>query len=106
MNLIDTMTEREAKELLNDICGSILSMGGAARTHGIIMTNLRNCGRFADQLHAIEREFFMVPGETDEYNPDPDGDVADVCLVNCWGSTTEQYVAQFRNALNVINKKG
>lgn len=58
---------------------------------------IENMKRFAEHLHAIEREFFMVPGEPDEDYPDAEPD--DECLVNCWGSTTEQYVEQFRAAL-------
>lgn len=58
---------------------------------------INNLKGFAEQLHAIEREFFMVPGEPDEDYPDAEPD--DECLVNCWGSTTEQYVEQFRAAL-------
>ncbi|MBS3670157.1 hypothetical protein [Vreelandella boliviensis] len=58
---------------------------------------INNVKGFAEQLHAIEREFFMVPGEPDEDYPDDEPD--DECLVNCWGSTTEQYVEQFRAAL-------
>ena len=59
---------------------------------------IENMKRFAEHLHAIEREFFMVPGEPDEDYPDAEPD--DECLVNCWGSTTEQYVEQFRAALS------
>ncbi|MGO3214807.1 MAG: hypothetical protein ACTIJ4_01755 [Halomonas sp.] len=58
---------------------------------------INNVNGFAEHLHAIEREFFMVPGEPDEDYPDAEPD--DECLVNCWGSTTEQYVEQFRTAL-------
>lgn len=58
---------------------------------------IENMKRFAERLHAIEREFFMVPGEPDEGYPD--AEPGDECLVNCWGSTTEQYVEQFRAAL-------
>lgn len=59
---------------------------------------INNVKRFAEHLHAIERDFFMVPGEPDEDYPDAEPD--DECLVNCWGSTTEQYVEQFRAALS------
>ena len=86
----------DASETLQKIC-SIFRIGIQAQTQSTILANVENCVRFAEQLHAIEREFFMVPGEPDEDYPD-DGPV-DVCLVNCWGSTTERYVEQFREAL-------
>ena len=40
-NLIDAMTEREAKHLLNDICAAF-KIGGAARTYSVVMTNIEN----------------------------------------------------------------
>jgi hypothetical protein len=66
----------------------------------VLMANLSNMKRFAEMLHAVEREFFMVPGEPDEDYPDAEPD--DECLVNSWGSTQEQYIEQFRAALNTI----
>lgn len=86
-------------ETLQKIC-NIFRIGIQAQTQSTILANVENAVRFADQLHAIEREFFMVPGEPDEDYPDDEP--ADVCLVNCWGSTTEQYVEQFRAALKKI----
>ena len=86
----------EATETLQKIC-NIFRIGIQAQTQSTILVNVENAVRFADQLHAIEREFFMVPGEPDEDYPDDEP--ADVCLVNCWGSSTEQYVEQFRAAL-------
>lgn len=61
------------------------------------VTCIENAKRFSDHLSAIEGEFFMVPGEPDEDYPDDEPD--DECLVNRWGSTTEEYVEQFRSAL-------
>lgn len=67
-----------------------------------LKTNVENCKRLADQLHAIEHAFFMVPGEPDEDYPDDEPE--DECLVNSWGSTTEQYVEQFRAALEALKE--
>lgn len=63
------------------------------------VTCIDNAKRFSDHLRAIESEFFMVPGKPDEDYPDDEPD--DECLVNRWGSTTEQYVEQFRKALGL-----
>lgn len=94
----------EATETLQKIC-NIFRIGIQAQTQSTILANVENAVRFADQLHAIEREFFMVPGEPDEDYPDDEP--ADVCLVNCWGSSsTEQYVEQFRKALADIEARG
>ena len=92
----EPVVNSEAVETLQKIC-NIFRIGIQAQTQSTILANVENAVRFADQLHAIEREFFMVPGEPDEDYPDDEP--ADVCLVNCWGSTTELYVEQFRSAL-------
>ncbi|GJL33550.1 hypothetical protein TUM17576_03700 [Enterobacter hormaechei] len=92
----EPVNANEAEETLQKIC-NIFRIGIQAQTQSTILTNVENAVRFAKQLHAIEREFFMVPGEPDEDYPDDEP--ADVCLVNCWGSTTERYVEQFREAL-------
>lgn len=92
----EPVVNSEAVETLQKIC-NIFRIGIQAQTQYTILANVENAVRFADQLHAIEREFFMVPGEPDE--DCPDDEPADVCLVNCWGSTTERYVEQFRAAL-------
>ena len=83
-------------EILSAIC-DLFHIGAEARTKSAILTNIENTIHFADQLDAIEKEFFMVPGEPDEDYPDETP--ADECLVNRWGSTTERYVEQFREAL-------
>ena len=98
-NLVDEMTEQEAKNALNDIF-NIFTIGGKARTPSVLMTNLENIKRFSGYLHAIEREFFMVAGEPDEDYPDDEPD--DVCLVNSWGRDQDQYVSQFKNALDSL----
>lgn len=92
----EPVANSEAAETLHKIC-NIFRIGIQAQTQSTILANVENAVRFADQLHAIEREFFMVPGEPDEDYPEDEP--ADVCLVNCWGATTERYVEQFRAAL-------
>lgn len=94
-----TSVPDEATETLQKIC-NIFRIGIQSQTQSVILANVENVVRFADQLHAIEREFFMVPGEPDEDYPDEEP--ADECLVNRWGSTVEQYVEQFRIALKTI----
>jgi hypothetical protein len=85
-------------QALVDKIADMFSIGSEARkNHGTILVNLKNTMHFADLLHAVEREFFMVPAERDEDYPDEDP--GQVCLVNSWGATTEQYLGQFRDAL-------
>lgn len=59
-----------------------------------ITEGLSNLRRFADTLHAIEREFFTkeVPDEECE------GETAEECPL-CWGMTVEQYVSEFGKCL-------
>jgi len=76
-------------------------IGSQARDIGTLMISIGNVIRFADYLHAIERESFMVPGEP--YDDYPDDQPADECLLNCWGSTQEQYIEQFRAAIPHLN---
>ena len=75
----------------------MFGIGAMARNIGTLTTSIRNVLHFADLLHAVEREFFMVPGEAD---PEFEGEEPDdECLVNCWGSTQSEYIEQFRAAL-------
>lgn len=76
---------------------SAFGIGSNVRTLSALMTNIENVKRFAEYLHAVERQFFMVPGEPDEDYPDCEPE--DECLVNSWGSTKEQYLRQFEVAL-------
>ena len=62
-----------------------------------ITTGLSNLRRFADTLHAIEREFFTkeLPDEEHEgetFNECP------LCPLS-WGMSVEQYVSEFRKCL-------
>ncbi|HBO5514531.1 TPA: hypothetical protein L4559_003424 [Pseudomonas aeruginosa] len=76
-----------------------LGIGTAARAPSVILTNISNLKRFSDLLDAVEHEFFMVPGEPSDEPEDEGCEPEDVCLLNRWGSTREQYVEQFRKAL-------
>lgn len=81
----------------------IYNLFGLSSNHELstLLANVESCKRRADMLHTVEHEFFMVPGE-----PENEGDTPPYeCLVNSWGSTTEQYVKQFRAALDQLNGK-
>lgn len=83
----------------------VFGTGALARTPSTLLTCLGNVKRFSDYLHAIEREFFMVPGEPSEEPEDAGCEPDDDCLVNRWGApSTEHYVEQFRTALMLISK--
>lgn len=83
---------------LGRIC-ELLGIGAAARTPSVILTNISNIQRFSGLLDAVEREFFMVPGEPSDELEDEGSEPDDVCLLNRWGSNQEQYLGQFRQAL-------
>ena len=59
-----------------------------------IAEGLRNLKRFADTLHALEREFFTkeVPDEECE------GETVEECPLS-WGMSVEQYVSEFGKCL-------
>lgn len=88
---------RREKQAEFDAIFDAFGIGSEARTSGVLMANIRHTLHFANLLHAVEREFFMVPGEPDEDFPDETP--GEECLLNCWGSTVEQYIEQFRAAL-------
>jgi len=71
----------------------------------VLLANVENTNRFSDLLHAVEREFFMVPGEPSDEPEDEGCEPDDVCLVNSWGSSQEQYLEQFRTALTTLADK-
>lgn len=70
----------------------------------VVLENFRNIKRFSDLLRAVEREFFMVPGEPSDEPEDEGCEPDDKCLVNSWGSSQEKYIEQFRAALLLIAK--
>lgn len=76
-------------------------IGNKARSHSTLLTNIQNTIRFAEYLHAVEREFLMVPGEPDEDYPEDEPEPT--CLVNCWGSDKATYIEQWRNALKLLD---
>lgn len=94
-----TLTTEEKALVFDEICG-MLGIGSKARTRNTVITNLKNIKRFSEYLHAVERQFFMVEGELNEDYPEDEPE--DVCLVNSWGSTKEQYIEQFREALSIF----
>ncbi|CZZ81501.1 Uncharacterised protein [Enterobacter hormaechei] len=59
-----------------------------------ITEGLSNLHRFADTLHAIEREFFTKEVPDEEY----EGETVEECPLT-WGMSVEQYVAEFRKCL-------
>lgn len=91
----------EKAVILDKVC-DLLCIGENARRESVVLSNIQNIERFADYLRAIEQEFFMVPGDPDEDYPYDEPE--DVCLVNSWGSSKEDYIEQFRSALQIIKK--
>ena len=72
---------------------------------GVLLTNLGNIKRFSDYLGAVERAFFMVPGEPSEEAEDAGAGapIDDECLLNKFpAASIEHYVDQFREALITI----
>lgn len=59
-----------------------------------ITTGLSNLRRFADTLHAIEREFFTKELPDEEH----EGETFNECPLS-WGMSVEQYVSEFRKCL-------
>ncbi|HIE5965788.1 TPA: hypothetical protein ACXN0H_002273 [Enterobacter hormaechei] len=66
-----------------------------------ITEGLRNLRRFADTLHAIEREFFTKEVPDEEY----EGETVEECPLT-WGMSVEQYVAEFRKCLAEVRAQG
>ena len=77
--------------------GAILGPG--ENSLSTLLACIRNIKHFADCLDAVEREFFMVPGEPSDDPEDEGFEPSDECLLNRWGSTVEQYVERFRAAI-------
>lgn len=82
---------------------SIYNVFGLSSNHELstLLVNIENTKRFADLLHAVEREFFMVPGEPSGEPEDEGAPIDDDCLVNCRGSTSGDYLKQFKAALPI-----
>lgn len=93
----DTATLQQVYELLG--------IAEFARTPGVLMVCLENMQRFCEYLGAVEREFFMVPGEPGDEPGDEGLEPADECLLSKFGAESAQhYVEQFRTALLMISK--
>lgn len=68
----------------------------------ILLECLKNTKRFSDYLHAVEREFLMVPGEPSGEPEDEGAPIDDECLVRKFPARSiEHYVDQFGAALAV-----
>lgn len=66
-----------------------------------ITTGLSNLRRFADTLHAIEREFFTKELPDEEH----EGETFNECPLS-WGMSVEQYVSEFRKCLAEVRTQG
>lgn len=93
-----TCAEEARREALDEI-GAMFGIGSAGRDVHTIRANYENLRRRADCLSAVEREFFMEPGEPDSDFPDEEPD--EKCMLN-WGAEPARYVADFRAALAKI----
>ncbi|HCF9584619.1 TPA: hypothetical protein NI656_005497 [Pseudomonas aeruginosa] len=93
----------ELERTQNEIC-DLFMIGVNVRDHSTIMTNIRNTYRHSNMLHAIEAEFFMVSGEPSDEPEDEGLEPDEVCLLNCWGLSVDQYVEQFRGALAQVSQ--
>ncbi|CAM6298504.1 Eae-like domain protein [Escherichia coli] len=66
-----------------------------------ITVGLSNLRRFADTLHAIEREFFTKELPDEEH----EGETFTECPLS-WGMSVEQYVSEFRKCLAEVRAQG
>ncbi|HBA3411065.1 TPA: eae-like domain protein [Escherichia coli] len=66
-----------------------------------ITTGLSNLRRFADTLHAIEREFFTKELPDEEH----EGETFNECPLS-WGMSVEQCVSEFRKCLAEVRAQG
>lgn len=85
---------------LRDELSDLFKIGSACRTAIVIMANVENVHRREKCLTAVEREFFMRPGEPDE--DDPEAPIEPDCVLN-WGAAPDQYVQDFRAALSSVS---
>jgi len=88
--LIDSMTELEAKSLLNAIA-TLFSIGCAARTGGILLHNTQNLIRRSECLSRIESHLTTV--EVD------DGEEYEDCPLN-WGDGPDEYLLKFKKVID------
>jgi hypothetical protein len=95
------MTELANKARMFDRIRELFGVGPSCEHH-VTLTCATHCKDFADKLHAIEREYFMTEGAIEEEFPDSHPE--QVCMVNSWGDSTDEYVKHFGEALNKIYK--
>lgn len=95
-NLIDEMTELEAKVLLNAI-SELFGIGSHARTGGVILGNTENAVRRARCLSRIESH--MTTTEVD------DGEEYEDCPLN-WGDGPDEYFEKFKKVIgeNILDQ--
>lgn len=81
----------------------IYNVFGLSSNHELstLLANVENTKHFADLLHDVERDFFMVPGEPSGDPEDEGAPIDAICLVNRWGSTSAEYLKQFKAALPI-----
>lgn len=94
--------ESKCRELAEFKSRVYAQMGAGCEAPEFAITEgLNNLRRFADTLHAIEREFFTkeVPDEECE------GETVEECPL-CWGMTVEQYVSEFGKCLAEVRAQG
>lgn len=93
-NLIDDMTEGQAKELLNDICAA-LGCGGRSRNHTVVLSSIENAIRRSDCLARIETYLSVFRVYDDD---DDDGEGSEVSLLN-WSDPPDKYLETFKDAI-------
>jgi hypothetical protein len=81
----ETPTPRDT-ETLAKIC-DLLGIGAAARTEGVILTNIENALRRSDCLSRIEAYHSVTDGEP--------GDECEVSLLR-WGESPDEYIARYK----------
>ncbi len=90
--------ESELRRTKDELAEVYTLFGIGKNNHNLAVLKIcfDNQSRFAEMLHAIEREFFMIETPPE---PEDDGIPGEECLLNCWGSTIPEYVEQFRKAI-------
>lgn len=101
---METTTNQGAAAIIPPDLARVYDLFGLHHSHPItiLLECLKNTKRFSDYLHAVEREFLMVPGEPSGEPEDAGAPIDDECLVRKFPARSiEHYVDQFRAALAV-----